>query len=177
MTRDLWKKAVEFHGHGCPGLAIGVRACEAVMRHPELGRVPYGELMCVTENDACGVDAVQCLLGCSMGKGNLVFKDVGKMAFSFFAPGGGPGIRLSLKGSGCGVGEAGRDERQAALLEAPLEGLFGVVEVAAPAPEPARIFATIVCEECGEGTAESRIRLEGGRRLCLDCCKPYGRGW
>jgi len=24
-----WEKAVEFHGHECPGLAIGVRAVEA----------------------------------------------------------------------------------------------------------------------------------------------------
>ena len=31
MNRDLWIKAVEFHGHECPGLAIGVKACEAAM--------------------------------------------------------------------------------------------------------------------------------------------------
>ena len=26
MNMDLWKKCVEFHGHECPGLAMGYRA-------------------------------------------------------------------------------------------------------------------------------------------------------
>ena len=176
MIEDLWGKAVEFHGHGCPGLAIGVRACEAVLKHEELGKAPYGTLMCVAENDACGVDAVQSLLGCSLGKGNLVFKDVGKMAFSFFQPGQEGGMRLVMRPRAW-KGAAGREERQREILSMPLADLFNFADANAPAPEPARIFETIVCEECGEGAAESRIRMEGGRKLCLDCFKPYGRGW
>ncbi|MDR2455919.1 MAG: FmdE family protein [Deltaproteobacteria bacterium] len=176
MVWDLWDKAVEFHGHGCPGLAVGVKACEAILGHPELGRAPYGELMCVTENDACGVDAVQRLLGCSLGKGNLVFKDVGKMAFTFYPPGGGPGLRLSLKSS-FSAGDGSKEDKERTILASPLEELFSFSEAKAPEPEPARIFATIICEECGEGAAESRIRFENGRKLCLDCFKAYDRGW
>ena len=41
------------------------------------------EVVCVTENDACGIDAVQVLTGCTMGKGNLIYRGTGKMAFSF----------------------------------------------------------------------------------------------
>ena len=26
MDQQLWEKAIAFHGHACPGLAIGVRA-------------------------------------------------------------------------------------------------------------------------------------------------------
>lgn len=26
MEKEIWEKAVAFHGHACPGLAIGVRA-------------------------------------------------------------------------------------------------------------------------------------------------------
>ena len=26
MNKELWEKCVEFHGHECPGLAIGFRA-------------------------------------------------------------------------------------------------------------------------------------------------------
>ena len=29
MTPNNWERCVEFHGHSCPGLAIGYRACEA----------------------------------------------------------------------------------------------------------------------------------------------------
>ena len=35
MEKDLeplWQKAAAFHGHVCPGLAIGFKACEAAMK-------------------------------------------------------------------------------------------------------------------------------------------------
>ena len=176
MIGEMWKKAMEFHGHGCPGLAVGFKVCEAVLGSPNLGKVPYGELMCVTENDACGADAVQCLLGCSFGKGNLVFKDVGKSAFTFFPPDGGPGLRIMLKPKS--FSEAGSmEDRMAGILATPLDVLFSSKAVESLSPEPAQCLPTIVCEECGEGAAESRIRLQGGRRLCLDCFKPYDRRW
>ncbi len=38
----------------------------------------------MTENDTCGLDAVQYLTGCTLGKGNLICRDRGKQAFSFF---------------------------------------------------------------------------------------------
>lgn len=30
MIQNDWNRCVEFHGHSCPGLAIGYRTCEAV---------------------------------------------------------------------------------------------------------------------------------------------------
>ena len=35
MNIDLWKKCVEFHGHECPGLAIGYRAAMAASEYFE----------------------------------------------------------------------------------------------------------------------------------------------
>lgn len=55
------------------------------------------ELVCVTENDACGVDAVQVITGCTMGKGNLLYRGTGKMAFSFYCRNSGKSVRLCLK--------------------------------------------------------------------------------
>ena len=55
------------------------------------------ELVCVTENDACGVDAVQVITGCTMGKGNLLYRGTGKMAFSFYCRNSGASVRLCLK--------------------------------------------------------------------------------
>ena len=84
MNKELWKKAVEFHGHECPGLAIGVKACEAAMVKLGINKTEDEDIVCVTENDACGVDAIQSILGCSIGKGNLIYRGTGKQAFSFF---------------------------------------------------------------------------------------------
>ena len=90
MNDNIWKKCVEFHGHECGGLTIGYKAALYAM---ELLDIKMGkdccvsrdeQLVCISENDACGVDAIQVILGCSVGKGNLLFHMCGKQAFSFY---------------------------------------------------------------------------------------------
>lgn len=97
MAKSDWQKAVEFHGHACPGLAIGFMAVEAVKEKMGVTFSWDEELVCVTENDACGVDAVQVLTGCSFGKGNLIYRDTGKQAFSFFNRKNGESLRMIVK--------------------------------------------------------------------------------
>lgn len=174
MNKVLWSKCVDFHGHECPGLAIGYRACEIAKEKMDLQFSVDEELVCVTENDACGVDAVQYITGCTLGKGNLIYKDTGKMAFSFFSRRTGESIRLVLKRS---KNEMTRDERQQYILEAPDEEVFDIKKPSFDLPEKARIFNTIICENCHEGAPEHKIRINGGKKLCLDCAKDYSRGW
>jgi len=174
MNKELWKKCVEFHGHECPGLAIGFRACEIAVEKLNLTFSKDEEVVCITENDACGVDAVQVITGCTMGKGNLLFKDRGKMAFSFIKRKTGEGIRVVLKPSNR---EMSREERQKYILEAPQEDVFDIKPLNTKLPERARLFNSIVCEECGEATAEHRIRIQNNKKVCLDCFKEYTRGW
>ena len=38
MNKELWKRCVEFHGHECPGLAIGYKASEAAKENASRGR-------------------------------------------------------------------------------------------------------------------------------------------
>ena len=97
MNNELWKKCIEFHGHKCPGLAIGYKVSEAAKEKMGLSFSKDEEIVCVVENDACCVDAVQVLTGCSIGKGNLIHKDSGKMAFTFFNRKNGEGVRIVLK--------------------------------------------------------------------------------
>lgn len=88
LPREYWDRAVAFHGHECPGLAIGFKAVEGVIAEFGLdaSQLPAidEELVCITENDACCVDAIQSLLGCTFGKANLIPRLRGKMAFSFY---------------------------------------------------------------------------------------------
>ena len=71
MDRELWNQCVEFHGHECPGLAIGFRASEIAMERMGLSFSEDEEIVCITENNACGVDAVQWITSCTVGKGNF----------------------------------------------------------------------------------------------------------
>jgi formylmethanofuran dehydrogenase subunit E len=86
---------MEFHGHWCPGLAIGIRAAEWALK--EMGKSPDEEIVAVVETDMCGVDAIQYLTGCTFGKGNLIHKDYGKNAFTFYRRRDGKAVRLVLR--------------------------------------------------------------------------------
>lgn len=164
--KSNWEKSVDFHGHECPGLAIGVRASEAAMEKLNLTFSEDEEVVCISENNACGVDAIQVLLGCSIGKGNLIIDLKGKQAFNFYDRNASKSIRVILKPF---QQEMDRAERQQRILTDPLEALFEFKEPIMPVPEKAEIYQTITCHGCGEGTAEPFIRLKNDEKLCLDC--------
>ena len=175
LALDRLNKAVTFHGHLCPGLVIGLRAVEAVMAHPVLGQADYGKLVCITENDACGVDAIQCLLGCSAGKGNLVARPRGKHAYSFFDRDSGTALRICLRASK--HEHTSREEWQQTLMDMPLDKMFSASAPSYEVPERPRIFTSIPCELCGEAVAEPMLRFENGKKVCLDCHHHYSRRW
>ncbi len=174
MDKKLWARAVDFHGHECPGLAIGFRACELAMEKLSLDFSRDEDIVCVTENDACGVDAIQVLLGCSLGKGNLIYRDRGKQAYSFFNRNTGEKIRIVCKQI---KGKMERKDRQAYILGAAADEIFTIGQPNYKLPPRAKIFDTLICESCGEGAAEHKIRLCQGKKLCLDCFEDYTRGF
>lgn len=169
--KKLWNKCAEFHGHVCGGLTIGYKAALYAIKLLDLNFSEDEDVVCVTENDACGVDAIQVILGCSAGKGNLIFKLRGKQAFSFYNRKTGKSVRLMLKS----LPDMDRGEREKYLMDHEPELLFDVKETTFALPEKARIFKSVQCDKCKELTMESMIRLEDGKKLCLDCYTPYSR--
>lgn len=98
MNRATWDKAVAFHGHQCPGLAIGLRAAEIVRQRLEPDEKDPTSLVCVSENNGCYIDGIQIMLGCTAGKNNLKYRFTGApMALSFFNQNSGESLRLALK--------------------------------------------------------------------------------
>ncbi len=167
-----WEKCAAFHGHVCGGLAIGYQAARYARALLGLGSSPDEQTVCIAENDACGVDAVQVLLGCSVGRGNLLFHITGKQAFSFYERTSGRSVRLVLRPA---PREMGREEAMAWYLSREGEELFDVKETTIPLPERARTFGSYVCDGCGEMTGANWIRLWGDKKLCLDCYPKYDR--
>jgi len=186
MEEDL-KKAVEFHGHMCPGLAMGYRVAKYVKEH--YPRSEDEELVAIVENKSCSVDAIQDMLGCTFGKGNLVFKDYGKQAFTFYSRDKNKALRIYFRGDifeeTDGLrqryfkGELGPEEKKEfealrekviqKILTAPDEELISVEEVDIPAPEKARIYPSLRCQECGEAFMEIMGRMVGGKVVCQAC--------
>lgn len=176
LNESLWDRAVAFHGHTCPGLAIGFKACEGAIAQLGLdaSKLPAfdEEIVCVTENDACGVDAIQSILGCTYGKSNLIPRLRGKMAFSFFIRNTCRSVRLVLTAERQGLT---REEFQSYLLKTPYDRLFAIERPLYELPEQARLFASQKCSLCGEMTAEYGLRVQNGALVCLDCYDAYDR--
>jgi formylmethanofuran dehydrogenase subunit E len=204
MTQPIksYSDAVAFHGHSCPGLALGYRAAQYAMDALKAGRSDDEELVCIVENDACGVDAIQVVAGCSVGKGNLILRDFGKHAYTFIDRKYSRAIRLAqhpepvieridpeaatLRPKVMG-GTATKKEmtefqkRQEAVIEKilamPVEDLFLIKETKPAIPEKARIFRSVQCASCGEMVAEHRARVSDGKFVCIPCAGEYSRGW
>ena len=172
-NEQLWEKAVLFHGHICAGLAIGFKAA---LYASELLNIDFSsneEIVCVSENDACGVDAVQAILGCSIGKGNLLFHMRGKQAFSFYNRKTNKSVRMVLKHME--QENESMEERIEYVLKNDPENLFDVMPVKIKLPETARIFESYDCDCCGERTGANWIRVLNGKKLCIDCYPHYNR--
>ena len=81
LPEDL-RYCIAFHGHLCPGLVYGYIVAKGAMDLLGIERAEDEEIVVISENDTCAVDALQVLLGTTTGKGNLILKDYGKNAFT-----------------------------------------------------------------------------------------------
>lgn len=192
LSSEDFKKCVDFHGHICPGLAIGYRAAKTGLKHLQESRAGDEELVAIVENNACGVDAVQVLTGCTLGKGNFIYKDHGKQVFTFLGRKSGKGVRVSKRADVSQRNEerdelfkkireetASEDERKrfwemhhqrtCEILDKPTEELFSVRFVDIALPPKAMIEPSIACEACGEPTMASRLTEKNGQKVCGDC--------
>ena len=167
-----WNDCVAFHGHECGGLTIGYKASLYAIELLQLEFSDDEQVVCIAENDACGVDAIQVMLGCSIGKGNLLFHMRGKSAYSFYNRKTGKSVRLVLKPGPEGMTKA---ESFAYYQGCEPAQMFDAKDATILLPERARLFDSYVCDCCGEVTGANWIRLAGGKKLCLDCYESYNR--
>jgi formylmethanofuran dehydrogenase subunit E len=163
-----FEEVVTFHGHACPGLALGYRAAAAAMRELKAGRPEDEQLVAVVENDSCAADAIQYVTGCTFGKGNLVFRDYGKHVYTFFNRESARAVRISEHYQST---DPDRQARIRDILTAPEDQILTIAPVDAAPPEPARIFRSLRCARCGETVMETRARLREGETVCIPCAE------
>ena len=156
---DLWETAIQFHGHECKGLAWGYKVATFALEKLGIDRSSDEELVAIVENDTCAVDGIQVVTGCTFGKGNLIFKDYGKHAYTFYNRNTGKGVRISRK-KGVEVDD---------IMSANGEDVFEVSEPKEQIPKRAKIHKSIECARCCESAMETRIRIFKGQFLCYPC--------
>jgi formylmethanofuran dehydrogenase subunit E len=193
MCKDMppLELAIQFHGHICPGLLMGVRAAEFALKYLVVEHSYDEELVAIVETNSCGVDAIQAILGCTFGKGNLIFKDYGKNVYTIASRERGRAIRMAQKYGAAKGPESDRyrtlnrksnlsadeaSEKEYLLgvifekiMSMPFEDLFNWQEVNIDIPAKATIHSTVQCIQCGEGVMETRAEKTAQGWLCADC--------
>ncbi len=190
-----FEECVTFHGHSCPGLATGYRAALAAMQALSVARPYDEELVTVAETNACGVDAIQLVTGCTAGKGNLIIHDYGKHVFTFYSREKNKGVRILIKNRDApdreemdalrkkvfsGIATEPEQKRfyelmaeaTEAVLSIPQDEMLTVTEVSFNPPEKARIFTTVICPDCGEPVADAKMQTVNGKTVCATCALP-----
>jgi formylmethanofuran dehydrogenase subunit E len=193
LASDRFKKCLDFHGHLCPGLALGYQAAQAGMQWLAAQRAEDEEVVAIVETDACCSDAVQVVTGCTFGKGNFIYRDYGKIAFTFFNRLTGRGVRIArtaekedpvsqehrnllkkIRQETASETERGQfrrmhEEASRRILNKRAEELFTIKEVIVPPPEKARIEPSVNCDRCGEPVMGSKLEPVEGERVCRGC--------
>ncbi len=199
LSSEEFNQCVEFHGHICPGLAIGFRAARFLMERLGVRKAPDEELLAIVETDACGADAIQVMTGCTFGKGNFIFKNYGKHAFSLVDRKRGRTTRVCLRpdvfeadpeffslskkvqndeASSKEIERFGRlqQERGKKILDADAESLFKIEEIPLEIPPRARIIESRICDFCGEPTKRDLLREMNGKKACIPCAYQLSSG-
>jgi formylmethanofuran dehydrogenase subunit E len=198
MERELLNKMFEFHGHKCWASALGLRAGLLALEKLGVERAKAKELYVILETGyhhaaGCFGDGVQFATGCTLGKGILIRKPRGKLAFTLIDPKQKKQIRLCfnpkirekilassfMKKRKAGVPPHEIPEEEAMevvnlVLDSPIEDvlLIGEVEESHFEP-PVEVMGLEVCEMCGEPVAKAYVRIIGGgqdiKKVCVDC--------
>ncbi len=190
------KKVLEFHGHMCPGVAIGYRLAKAALAALGYSHPDEGDLVTIAESDRCTVDPFQIILGCTLGKGKLYINSTGKQAFSVGCRTSGKAVRviqlpynysaesddLTRRVMAGRVTDeeyrqykTARESRIQEILTMPAAELLKVESVSLSLPEKETIHNSPCCAFCGEQVMEPWTRLRAGKIACIRCATPVVR--
>lgn len=191
LPEDL-KQCVAFHGHLCPGLVYGYLVAKGAAAFLGINRSQDEEVVAISENDTCAVDALQVILGTTVGKGNLILKDYGKNVFTILNRSDKKAFRMSRKES---YRYEGKHQQEYEALEAayaadcateeqrwrqkilksfdllakPLDAVFEVRAIECPEPPYAPLAPSKACARCGEMTMATKMIEKDGRFFCIPC--------
>lgn len=101
MDKRTIELATALHGHLAPGIALGLRMSELALSWLNM-RKGDKHLIGISETARCLADAVQAATGCTLGHGNALVEDYGKLAVTLGDTRTGRGVRVALKDNAAG---------------------------------------------------------------------------
>lgn len=197
--REYFETGLNFHGHKCPAMPMGLRAGLAARKALGVERAQNKELYVKAEIAdghamTCFLDGIMTATGCTYGKCNVEKLYYGKMAFTLIDTTSGRSVRVSVKPEFLqkglnspfvlerrkGVPPQDVDpaivdplvERVLSLPEEEFLNIGDIHHVDVPAKQG--LFAAQPCARCGEMTFASKLRVTPEGELVCIPCSGYG---
>jgi formylmethanofuran dehydrogenase subunit E len=192
----LLKMAIEFHGHKCPAMPLGLRAGLAAMKKLGVERASNKELFCFFEGgpahaQMCFGDGVQVATGCTFGKENIEKLNYSKLAITLIDVKTKKAVRVAVKPDfqKKGLGSKFVQMRKEGIepkdipsdivepaieniMKQPDEVLFKISEVFNfDFKGKKSTFEWYECENCQEVIFNHGVRVKDGKKLCISCYK------
>jgi formylmethanofuran dehydrogenase subunit E len=195
METTLLETAIEFHGHKCPAMPMGLRVGSAAMNTLGVERARDGQLLALVEIGVnhcatCFADGIQMITGCTFGKGNLRRLNYGKWALTLIDKKTGRAVRVAVRAEMMAANKKTDFFQQYRMKDIPAsqvppEVAQPLVERVLNAPEDQLLsvgevfehkvndtphsFESFVCAVCGEMVAEPYGRLLDDKKVCIPC--------
>lgn len=193
-AKDFFDLGLQFHGHKCPAMPMGLRAGAAAMNALGVSRAQDKELILLAETGddhaaGCFVDGLMTVTGCTYGKSNIKKSYEGKMAFTLVDTLAGKAVRVQLKPEFFGnmLNSPFVQRRKQGILpqDIPAEVTDPLVNGILAKPEADFLeispvfnyqvtkkkgnFETELCESCGERVFVNKLTEKDGKKVCLKC--------
>jgi formylmethanofuran dehydrogenase subunit E len=186
------KRIADFHGHVCPDLVLGGKLCEYIQQLLPSTEPANGIATIIAENCTSALDAIQIVLGVTLGNQRLKVMDVGKHNYTIIPKSVATGFRLILNCQSFDDEDAFKrlsckmldntivmdevvklqtllDERVKHLLRQPPESLFRIepTEKGQQLPEVPSVYLT--CCRCSEQVLYSHAINYKSEIYCGPC--------
>ena len=194
---ELFAMGLQFHGHPCPAMPMGLRAGLAAMEKLGVERAEDKETYVIAETGeghaaGCFLDGIMAATGCTYGKSNITKKHWNKMAFTLVDTRTGRAVRAGLKPEFLekALQSPFVQQRKAGVLPQdvpaevlkptldnvlamPVERFLTVSEVFDHAWQGgSTCFDTVRCSGCGEAVFTNAVIEQGGKPFCKPCSGP-----
>ena len=191
---EMLAKAIEFHGHKCPAMPLGLRAGLEAMRVLGVERSKDKELMLLSETGSghatsCFLDGLMFATGCTYGKGNAKKLYYHKAAFTLIDKESGRGVRVALKPDFFAqalqspfiqqrkaglppqdIDPAITDPLVERVMSLPPNEFLNVSEIFNyPLEKSPGVFDAKPCNVCGEITFVDKLVEKDGKLVCIPC--------
>jgi formylmethanofuran dehydrogenase subunit E len=193
--KDYLEVGLEFHGHKCPAMPMGLRAGLAAMKKLGVERAKDKELVIESETGkghaaGCFLDGLMVATGCTYGKSNIQKLYYNKMAFTLTEAKTGDSVRVSLKPEFFerAVNSPFVQQRKQGvppqdispeitdplvdrIMNLPESDFLDISEVFhKELKKGSACFEVKRCASCGEAVFVDKLgKMEDGRLLCMPC--------